>query len=194
MVKGESEELKEEVWAVKRLHEKKGEKQGPNQRDKKGVTPVMAYCYTGDIEKVKSLILEGADLSLKARNGKTCLHYAAYSKNPELVRMLVHEHKLKINERDEEKREPLYDAMKANDAEMVRTFLKLGARTKSKYNGSNYLALAVLMKLPEIAEVFYEYGLNPKEKDYNGKTALDCAQKNGLKDLWKHLSEESRSA
>jgi DNA-binding response OmpR family regulator len=194
MVKGEKETLKDEVWSVKRLHESGQDDQGPNQRNKKGVTPVMAYCYTGDMEKVKELILEGADLNLKARNGKTCLHYAAYSKNLDLVRMLVHDHNLKINERDEDKREPLYDAMKANDPDMVRTLIQLGARTTSKYDGRNYLSLAVLMKLPQIAKVFFEAGLNPREKDYHGKTALDYAQRNGLKDLWTFLSQESCSA
>lgn len=188
MIQGQKQIIEDEAWQVKSLKNTKATPQGPNERNKQGVTPVMAYCYTGDLEKVRELIEQGADLGLKARNGKTCLHYAAYSKNIELVKYLVTEFNLRINERDEQKREPLFDAMKANDPEMVDTFINLGARTSSKYEGRNYLSLAVMMRLPEVAKIFHKHGLSSKEKDYEGKSALDYAQKYGFKDLYKQIS------
>lgn len=128
MVKGSVPQEDDHVVVVKGLDLGEVNKEDdPNKRNKQGVTPAMAYCYTGDFQKIQKLVLEGANLHLKARNGKNCLHYAAYSKNYDPVEYLVNIEKLRVNERDESKREPLYDAIKANDPEMVRLLIKLGA-------------------------------------------------------------------
>jgi hypothetical protein len=188
LVKGDAFHPDDHKTIVKGFETGEFDESQPNQRNKQGLTPAMAYCYTGDFEKVKTLVENGADLSLKARNGKTCLHYAAYSKNYELVDFLVNVEKVKINQRDEAKREPLYDAIKSNDPEMVKTLIRLGSRTNSKFDGRNYLVLAVLLKVPEVAKTLFDFGISPKDKDYNGKSALDYCEKLGFKDLIEYFN------
>ena len=116
-----------------------------NQRNKKGQTPVMIYCYLGELDNVKKLIDEGADIRLKARSGKTCLHYAAYSGNTALVDYLVQFQGLKINERDEYNYTPLYDAIKSGNLKMVRTCVELGARLAFFIEGKSYLTFLELI-------------------------------------------------
>ena len=192
MIKGEAFQPDDHKTVVKGLDiGHVADDNNPNKRNKQGVTPAMAYCYTGDFDKIKKLVLEGANLQLKARNGKNCLHYAAYSKNYDLVNFLVNIEKLRVNERDESKREPVYDAIKANDPEMVRLFIELGARVRSKFDGKNYLILAVQNKVPEVAKVFVDAGISPNDKDYDGKSALDYAMKLGQQDLVNYMKSHS---
>lgn len=190
LIKGESFHPDDHVTIVKGFDAGEFDENQPNKRNKQGITPAMAYCYTGDFEKVKELVKNGADLSLKSRNGKTSLHYAAFSKNYELVEFLVNVEKVKINQRDEAKREPLYDAIKANDPEMVKTLIRLGARINSKFDGRSYLTLAVLLKVPEVAKVLFDFGISPKDKDYNGKTTLDYCAKLGFNDLLEYFASK----
>ncbi len=154
IIKGEREEMNEEVTLIggdsfhpesdiikiKGFSPDEDGELNPNKRNSQGLTPAMAYCYSGDLEMVKELIENGADLRLKARNGKTCLHYAAHSKNYELVEYLINNGKLKINDRDEEGREPLFEGIKAKDSKMVETFISLGARVRNKFDGKNQQA------------------------------------------------------
>lgn len=46
------------------------------------------------------------------------------------------------------------------------------------------------MKSIEVAKVLLESGLSYTDKDYNGKSAFDYAQKYGLKDLVELMKKE----
>jgi DNA-binding response OmpR family regulator len=197
VISGEREEIKEEITLIegdsfhpesdiikiKGFSPDEDGKINPNKRNSQGLTPAMAYCYSGDLEMVKELVEGGADLRLKARNGKTCLHYAAHSKNYELVEYLINSENLKINDRDEDGREPLFEGIKAKDPQMVKTFISLGARVRNKFDGKNYLTLSVLLKAPEVAKVLIEQGVSANDKDYKGKSAYDYALKLGFSEL-----------
>lgn len=194
LIKGEQGQATDEKWVVKSLDgdgkepieigfDMKATSRDPNQRNNQGITPLMAYCYTGQLDKVRDLVLDGGKLDLKARNGKGCLHFAAYSKNQELVRYLTEEHSLKVNDRDESGHEPLYEALKTGDCDMARLLLSKGARLRTKYDGRNYLILAVLKKNKQMVEVFIDQGISPDEKDYSGKSAFDYAMKLGVREI-----------
>ncbi len=165
-----------------------------NQRNKKGQTPVMIYCYLGDIESVKKLIDEGADIRLKARSGKTCLHYAAYSGNTSLVDYLVQYQGLKINERDEYNYTPLYDAIKTGNIKMVRACIELGARLTFFIEGKSYLTFAVLFGHCEIAQYLFNLGIDAHKKDYKGMSPMDYAIKKRRKDLVDALKKSDTSS
>jgi len=186
-IKGEQEDLGEEFWSVKNIgHDNIDpdvEEFDPNRRNKEGVTPLMATCFLGELDQVKHLLSVGGDPSLKAKNGKTLVHFAAFSGNPELIEFLVSEQGLRTSDRDLGKREPMYDAIKGDNAEVVQMLIDLGARYSMKIEGRSYLALATLRGSSTIIEKFLNLGMSPRDKDYDGKNCLDYVQKMGRKDL-----------
>ncbi len=146
-----------------------------NRRNKNGQSPVMILCYLGDAEKVKMLINKGADLRAKARNGKGCLHYAAYSGNKELFSYLVQFQGMRINDRDSQGHTPMYDAIKAGDLEMVKTCVELGSRLTFFIEGKSYLTFAVLFGHLEIVRYLVDLGIETGKRDYKGKSPIDYA-------------------
>jgi DNA-binding response OmpR family regulator len=186
-LKGKKEDIGEEFWSVKNIgHENLDTDEAefdPNRRNNQGVTPLMATCYLGELEQVQSLIEGGGDPRLKAKNGKTLVHFAAFSGNPDLVEYLVKEQGLKTNDRDLEKREPMFDAIKGDNADVVQKLIDLGARYTLKMDGKSYLGLATQRGSTLIMEKFMALGLSPEEKDYDGKSCLDYVQKMGRRDL-----------
>jgi uncharacterized protein len=145
------------------------------------MTPLMIQSYTGQFEEVKELIAKGAKTSLKALNGKTCLHYAAHSDSTELVEFLI-ENGARVNEKDSKGTDVLLEAMKAQNAEIVRILLDNGAKTYNRIEGRTYLTIAVLLKNPKIVEMMLEKKVDPATKDFKGKTAIDYARKNGFEE------------
>jgi DNA-binding response OmpR family regulator len=161
-----------------------------NHRNKNGQTPVMIYCYLGELDKVKILIDKGADLKLKSRNGKTCLHYAAFSGNTELLNYLVQFHGLRINDRDENNLTPLYDAIKIGNLDMVKACVELGARLNFSLEGKSYLTIAVLYGKPDVVRYLYELGIPTDKKDYKGHSPIDYAKKKKNRELIEALNVE----
>ncbi len=213
-IKGNGAQEKEQLIVVKGSHQNsdkgkmsfkslfsdgQAEDDGPggnnvNRRNKNGQTPIMIYCYLGEIEQVKLLINQGADLKAKSRNGKNCLHYTAFSGNVELLNYLVQFHSLKINERDEANLTPLYDAIKSGSLEMVKACVELGSRLAYFIEGKSYLIIAVLYGNIDIIRYLFELGLDPNKKDYKGRSAIDYAMKKRRKDILDIFSNNQSSA
>lgn len=190
MVSGGGDDESAEVLKVKSLpNDLKNEKSlgvgngDINYRNENGQTPLMRFCYLGDLEKVKAMIREGADVRLKSKNGKTCLHYAAFSGNRDLLTYLVENHSIRINERDGNKCTPLFDAIKAGELCMVQTCIELGARLTFFLEGKSYLTFAVLYGYCDIAKYLIDLGLDRNKKDYKSMSPLDYALKSGKKEM-----------
>ncbi|MAF77995.1 MAG: hypothetical protein CME60_07515 [Halobacteriovoraceae bacterium] len=158
-------------------------KESINSRNKNGQTPLMIYSYLGELETVKELIEKGANIQLKSKKGKTCLHYAAFSGNVELLNYLVQFHGLRINERDDQGHTPLYDAIKTGELPMVKACVELGARINYYLEGKSYLTFAVLGGHLDIAKYFKDLGINIQKKDYKGLSPLDYAMRKRNKEL-----------
>lgn len=154
-----------------------------NHRNKNGQTPLMIFCYLGDLQKVKAVLKDGADINLKSKNGKTCLHYAAFSGNPELLTYLVQYQGMRINDRDSNGCTPMFDAIKSGDLSMVRSCVELGARLTFFLEGRSYLTFAILYGHADIAKYLLDLGLDKNKKDYKSQSPLDYALKSGVKEI-----------
>lgn len=154
-----------------------------NRRNKNGQTPIMIFCYLGESDKVKMLINKGADLRAKSHNGKSCLHYAAFSGDKELFSYLVQFHGLRVSERDNKGHTPMYDAIKSGDLEMVKTCVELGSRLTFFIEGKSYLTFAVLFGDLDIVRYLIDLGLDKTKRDYKGMSPVDYAIKMKRKDI-----------
>jgi serine/threonine-protein phosphatase 6 regulatory ankyrin repeat subunit B len=54
-----------------------------------GRTPLMLAAFRGDISTVKSLLLAGADVNARDKDGDTALMFAAYRGHTEIVSLLL---------------------------------------------------------------------------------------------------------
>jgi DNA-binding response OmpR family regulator len=166
-------------WQVKVLESTDGEDSDEdtdyNKRNHVGLTPIMVACLTGDIDTVQYLVGKGAEIGLRCKAGRSCLHYAARSTNVDLIHYLL-EKNIKVNIRDQENREPIYDAIATKRIENVKALLGAGSRTSTRFDGKNYLTIAVLSGDPDIVNLMLEQGLDPNFEDYKGRNALDYAK------------------
>jgi ankyrin repeat protein len=82
----------------------------------------------GDVNKVKSLLDEGAYVNARDENKNTPLHYAATSKNKEVVQLLL-DHKAFVNAPNEVESTPLHKAVSSSltPKKVVQLLLDYGA-------------------------------------------------------------------
>lgn len=60
-----------------------------NEQDDEGVTVLHKSCFSGQLEVVRLLVENGAELELRDDRGWTCLHYAAFGGHVDVVNFLV---------------------------------------------------------------------------------------------------------
>ena len=113
-----------------------------------GINEFMNCCFSGDYLGLQKALNKNPDGSLKTRSldGKSCIHYGARGGNTELIDFLLASG-LKINDRDKKGREPLYEAVHANDIEMCKHLIACGARINSKFDEKTYLMVARLLTI-----------------------------------------------
>lgn len=93
------------------------------------ITALHRAAYHGALEKVKTLLRQGADVNVADVYGWTPLHDAALRGELEIAVLLI-QAGAEINAQDcEEKYTPLHDAARKNHAELVTILLQAGAST-----------------------------------------------------------------
>lgn len=162
-----------------------------DKRNHLGMTPIMIFCLKGDIDTVVYLAESGADLGLRCKEGRSCLHYAARSDNTEILNYLLGKG-VKVNTRDQHNHEALYDAIITKRLENVKVLLESGSRTTTRFEGRNYLTIAVLVGHLDIVKLMLEQGLDPKFEDYKGKSAIDYAKAKGFTDIHDLLTNKNK--
>jgi ankyrin repeat protein len=125
---------------------------------------------SGDIEKVRKLLSEGADVNSDdkqlrphrytkhgpdlAKPFVTPLHQASERGNIEMVRLLL-DHGANVDGHDGYGNTPLFYAVEDNNIEVVRLLLERGANTSAKNSaGWNLFSMA---KNPEMANLLRQY-------------------------------------
>ncbi len=147
-----------------------------NFRNAKGETMLMLLCARGAMSAIKALIEKNANIGLMSKFGKTCLHYATKSNNPELIPYLIGLG-AKINAKDSSMQEPMFDAVVNGNAMAVDILLKNGARITNKVKGRTYLMYAATYGHEAVVKRLLVAGIDCHTKDINGNTALDLAIK-----------------
>ncbi len=145
------------------------EKTDIDMRNKNGLTPLMIFCAKGELENALSLLNQGANPSLKCKNGLTVLHYAcSHSSNLPLVEKLVLEKNQKLSTRDNKGLDPLAIAIKSDASDLVKWLVANGARTNLRINGDTLLHFAVKHNALQSFLILLSTGLNTNLKSSEG--------------------------
>ncbi|KAK6978622.1 ankyrin repeat domain-containing protein 50 [Biomphalaria glabrata] len=159
--------------------------------------------HEGDLQVVNELMLAGADVNEKSKDGSTSLMVASFNGYWDIVELLA-QHGADVNERNNEGNTALMMAAENGFAEIVQMLMLYGADADVKRNdGWNALMIASVNGNTEVAEAllnpgnrsqYIEYGKNGfEEKDdiyltlradvnlkrYDGLTPLMISSQNG---------------
>ncbi len=126
-----------------------------NIEDKKSrYTPLQIAVKNNNIEMVKLLLENHADVNLKDINGCTPLHWAVECNNIEIVKLFI-ENGAGINAQDETLATTLYLSIYTKNIEMVKLLLENGADPNIKDVGG-FIPLDVVLKKYDISREISE--------------------------------------
>ena len=136
--------------------------------------PVADAAMRGEVQTVRALLKQGADVNQAQGDGMTALHWAAMSNNTELAQLLLYaganvRATTRINGYT-----PLFLASQHGHPELVETLLKGGADAKAvAVTGSTPLMLAAAAGSVRAVELLLDAGADVNARDSaRGQTAL----------------------
>jgi hypothetical protein len=139
----------------------------------------------GDVEKVKKLLKEGADVNAKDRFGFTPLHYTALNGHIEIVKLLI-ERGADVNAKTNGGWTPLRFAAIYGHIEIVKLLIERGADVNAKdKDGRTPLHSAAFYGHVEVVRLLLEHGADPNIKNIWGQTAIDLARERGYSEIVK---------
>lgn len=144
--------------------------------DKAGVTGLMLSAETGDVMAYEIYLEEGANITLKSKDGRSLLHYAAWGGNVDIVKDLL-EKRVNVNARNTEKEEPLLFAVQNNKVDVAKLLIEEGARVTSKdRDDKSYLMVAIEKNYIEMSELLLKNGSKISDRDKKGRNCLQQAE------------------
>jgi len=146
-----------------------------NQADAEGIPAIIHAIISGDLEVVKCLIKNGADLTQTMQGGKTLLHVSAMGGDLALTQVLL-EAKLDPNAKCDEGHTPLVDALVSGryKSELISSLLIAGANPNVKLkNGMSPLLLAVKNQTLGVMVGLLRFGADINHRDARGENARD---------------------
>ena len=158
------------------------------EADKKIGEALLQAVHKGNLEVVKILVDNGADVNSSVSKNTRALILAAERDKFEIVKYLV-ENGADVNLRDYGNTTALMMASFEN-LEIVRYLIEKGADVNAK-NNNKYTALsqATLTGHIDIVKCLVENGIDVNSKDYFDNTALISASENGRLNIVKYLVE-----
>jgi len=129
----------------------------------------------GDLERLKKLIAEGADVNATDEKGWTPLHLASYRGHADVVKLLI-DHDASVNVQNEEGRTPLHYAGRRDHRGIAELLLAKGANVNAKdINGDTPLHITVEAGYKRVAELLIDEGADINAKSKSGWTPLHRA-------------------
>lgn len=169
----------------------------PNLRDYNGWTALHYSCQLGDLESVKILLQNKAEIDCFSNNNRTSLHLAAYSNYPMIVRLLL-ENKSDSNYKDNTGCTPLHLASKQGNIECINILLLFGANLYQedfrKWNVLHYAAFYGHHKTVRFLSKYdADYDILQNSKNSQNKLPIEIVRDPSIKQyfmtLW-HASKE----
>lgn len=167
----------------------------PNIRDRtnEGQSPLHISTFSGDLESVRLLLENNADVHIKESFlERTPLHLAALGKEPLMIDTLIHAG-ANVNIRNRVGSTALHNAVIALAPKNVERLLLVGALVNAKNkNGDTPLHIATVKRgsrSTEVIKILLDWGASVNVIDYNYKTALDFASLSQLDVLKKHVAK-----
>ena len=143
--------------------------------------PLMVAVQNEDLDKIKDLIVHGANVNGKEDDKSTPLFIAVGNGNVEIVRMLL-DFGAKINARDSGKKTPLMRLDDDSAPELVGLLLDQGAKINLTDNdGNTALILTAGRVKPEVLQRLIDAGADVNLSNNDGQTAImNAADEDGL--------------
>jgi len=163
-------------------------KKSINERNDKGMTSLMVAARYGQVDMCRDLMANGAEVSLRSKDGKSAIHFAVISCNLPTVLYFL-QNGGKVNSRDDNNLEPLYEAIKMGNVEMTKYLIDNGARTTARVKGLTYLMVAAQKGDTEIFKFLIDQGLRLDQRDLKGNTAIDYAKKKKRREILLYVKE-----
>lgn len=141
---------------------------------------VASAARQGDLETVRSLLRQGADVNAALGDGTTALHWAAFNNDVEMTEMLLY---AGANVRATTRLgnlTPLFLAAEAGSADVIETLVKSGSPVNATNNaGMTPLMLAAMSGDADAVRVLIDSGAEPNATEStHGQTALMFAAAN----------------
>jgi len=159
------------------------------------IPTIHLAAFVGSLDKLRSLVKIGTDVTAKDENGRTPLLRAVTGGHIDAVGFLI-KNGADVNTSDNQDYVPLMHALWTMNSDMVKLLLDKGADVNAKDTPSGYTSLhwAVLMGSKELTELVLEAGGDVNAKSKTGETPLDLAKQGGpeiVKLLRKHGAKET---
>jgi ankyrin repeat protein len=153
----------------------------PQRLNHKLASALVYAAWGGSPAVVRLLLAHQIDIDQRATNGWTALTMAAAKGHDQVVRMLI----LKgatVDVRDVHGWTPLMRAVDRRRDEAVRVLVEAGGAAPEVVNmrGQTALHIAAAAGNRSTYELLIALGCNPQQRDFNGETPSNIAEKNGL--------------
>ena len=149
-----------------------------NDHDDDHMTPFLYAAKNGNPATIALLLEKGASVMAIDKDGMSALHWAAAGNHTSLLRVLITDHRLNI---DDDWRSvagtPLHIAAAHGHVPAITTLIELGAR-KDKRNRVGETALHIAAgegRRAAVITLIKEHDFYPNAEDMFGRTSLFCA-------------------
>jgi hypothetical protein len=156
-----------------------------DSKDKK----LLKASIIGDVKKVKKLLIEGANVNVQNKFGRTPLHLVASYDYFEIAKVLI-VNGANVNAQDKNGWTPLHEAAFWGCMNVVKLLIENGANVNAKNKfGNTPLHLASIRGNIEIVRLLLEHGADPDIINNGGNTAIDLARNKGYSGIVKLIEE-----
>jgi serine/threonine protein kinase len=156
-----------------------------DSKDKK----LLKASIIGDVKKVKKLLIEGANVNVQNKFGRTPLHLVASYDYFEIAKVLI-VNGANVNAQDKNGWTPLHEAAFWGCMNVVKLLIENGANVNAKNKfGNTPLHLASIRGNIEIVRLLLEHGADPDIINNGGNTAVDLARNKGYFGIVKLIEE-----
>jgi uncharacterized protein len=138
-------------------------------------SPVADAAMRGDVQAVRALLKQGADVNAAQGDGMTALHHAAERGDAEVAEMLVYAGANVAAMTRIGQYTPLHLASRGGHVEVARALLKAGAAANARTTttGVTALHLAAAAGSPDLVTLLLDQGADPNARDTEwGQTPL----------------------